>query len=184
MDRLLVSIAVDDIFGGMFVSVPPGYVGCIYSHGRGVLLKVLRPGLHLKLPFWQKAKLFNVQTQQYVVKRGFDIAQNDFGDEAIEVSTKDSVKLRVELTILYHINPEHATQLWQNVGDNYIDKVIRPVVRSRVRRAFTAFASAEVTSEKQRIIETTVEQELKDILAEKSIIVENVLFVGIVGGKE
>jgi regulator of protease activity HflC (stomatin/prohibitin superfamily) len=181
MDKLLVSMAAEDVFGGFFVSVPPGHIGCIYSHGKGVLLKIQKPGLHLKLPFWHRAKLFNVQTQQYVVRRGFDTNVSDFGDDAIEGITKDGIRVRVEMTILYHINPENATQLWQNVGDNYLEKVVRPVTRSRVRRVISQYDAADLTSAKQAEIEDQIESELKDILIEKSIIVENVLLSGVSG---
>lgn len=175
MDKLLVSIAVDDIFGGLFITVQPGYVGCVYSHGRGVLLKVMNPGIHLKIPFWHKAKLFNVQTQQYTIRKGFDASKSDFGDDALEVITKDSVKMRVEMTILYHINPDNATTLWQNVGDNYVEKIIRPVTRSRIPRVFSRYNSAQVSTDLQVNIEEEVEKELADIFSGKGIVVENVL---------
>ena len=59
LDKLMYSFVMEDVLKGVFVTVPPGYVACVYDMGRGVLKKVLTPGLHLKIPFWQKAKLFN-----------------------------------------------------------------------------------------------------------------------------
>ena len=60
-DKLVVSFLVDEVVGGFFISVPPGHVACVYDRGRGVLPRVWGPGLHLKIPFWQVAKLFNSQ---------------------------------------------------------------------------------------------------------------------------
>ena len=62
-DKLVVGFLVDEVVGGFFISVPPGHIACIYDRGRGVLKRVLGPGLHLKIPFWQIAKLFNRDVQ-------------------------------------------------------------------------------------------------------------------------
>src|SRR3989339_202007 len=61
LDKIMYSFVVEDVLKGFFITVPPGYVACVYDLGRGVLKKVLHPGLHLKIPFWQRAKLFNTQ---------------------------------------------------------------------------------------------------------------------------
>ncbi|MEJ7662402.1 MAG: hypothetical protein WKG07_23955 [Hymenobacter sp.] len=67
MNKPVVSFLLDDVLMGLFISVPSRPRGLrLYDRGRGVLKKVWKPGLHLKLPFWQKAKLFNVQTLEDV----------------------------------------------------------------------------------------------------------------------
>ena len=73
LDKMMYSFVMEDVLKGFFIKVPPGYVACVYDLGRGVLKKVLRPGLHLKVPFWQKAKLFNTQTLEYNISKNFDI---------------------------------------------------------------------------------------------------------------
>ena len=70
-DKLVVSFLVDEVVGGFFISVPPGHVACVYDRGRGVLPRVWGPGLHLKIPFWQVAKLFNSQILEYSIRKGF-----------------------------------------------------------------------------------------------------------------
>lgn len=175
MDKLIISIAIEDILFGMFVSVPPGYVACIYSHGKGVLLKVLRPGLHLKMPFWHKAKLFNTQVQEYQVRHGFDTENEELGDHEVPVSTKDGYSVTLEMTILFHIDPDNATQLWQNIGDNYIEKVVRPTLRSRVRNVATDYDAQDFFSNHRAEIEQRVQHELVTSLAPKGIIIVDVL---------
>lgn len=175
MDKLIISIAVEDILFGMFVSVPPGYVACIYSHGQGVLLKVLRPGLHFKMPFWHKAKLFNTQVQEYQIRRGFDIQQSDLGDQEIVVATSDGSQVTLEMTILFHIDPDNATQLWQNVGDNYIEKLIRPTIRSRVRTVSAGYTSNEFFTNRRAEIERSIHHELVTSLAPKGLVVVDAL---------
>lgn len=175
MDKLIISIAIEDILFGMFVSVPPGYVACIYSHGKGVLLKVLRPGLHLKMPFWHKAKLFNTQVQEYQVRQGFDIEESELGDAEIVVPTTDQKNVGVEMTILFHIDPDNATQLWQNIGDNYIEKIIRPTIRSRVRTVGSEYTANDFFTNKRAEVERRIHHELVTSLSSKGIVIVDVL---------
>ncbi len=175
MDKLIISIAIEDILFGMFVSVPPGYVACIYSHGKGVLLKVLRPGLHLKMPFWHKAKLFNIQVQEYQIRRGFDITKSDLGDMEIAAPTTDGNNVTLEMTVLFHIDPDNATQLWQNIGDNYVEKIVRPVIRSRVRTVAADYAGADFFSNRRAEIERRIQHELVTSLNPKGIVIVDVL---------
>lgn len=175
MDKLIISIAIEDILFGMFVSVPPGYVACIYSHGKGVLLKVLRPGLHLKLPFWHKAKLFNTQVQEYQIRRGFDIKESELGDDSIMVATNDSQNVELEMTILFHIDADNATQLWQSIGDNYIEKVVRPTIRSRVRTIAAQYVAHDYFSSNRQEIERQLQRELVTSLSTKGIVIVDVL---------
>lgn len=175
MEKLIISIAIEDILFGMFVSVPPGYVACIYSHGKGVLLKLLRPGLHLKMPFWHKAKLFNTQVQEYQIRQGFDIAVSDLGDQEIIAATSDGQNVIAEMTILFHIDPDNATQLWQHIGDNYVEKIVRPTIRSRVRTVGAMYTAHDFFSDRRAEIERRIHHELTTALAPKGIVVVDVL---------
>lgn len=175
MDKLIISIAIEDILFGMFVSVPPGYVACIYSHGKGVLVKVLRPGLHLKLPFWHKAKLFNTQVQEYQVRTGFDTTKSELGDSEIVCATQDAQNVVLEMTVLFHIDADNATQLWQNVGDNYIEKIIRPTIRSRVQTIASEYTAHDFFTNRRAEIEQRLHHELVTSLSKKGLIVIDVL---------
>ncbi len=126
-DRLVVSILVDEVVGGFFISVPPGHVAAVYDRGRGVLDKVWGPGLHLKIPFWQVAKLFNAQTLEYNIRDGINVDKNPeaFGDEPINAVTQDNRLTKVEGTILLKINKGMLPELWENVGGRVVSKIVR-----------------------------------------------------------
>src|SRR4030042_3248109 len=96
-DELVVSFFVDEIVGGFFISVPPGHIAGIFDRGRGVLKKVWGPGLHLKIPFWQIAKLFNAQILEYTIIEGFDLSKKEaLGDKAINSSSADNKLTQIE----------------------------------------------------------------------------------------
>lgn len=159
-DELVVSFFVDEVVGGFFINVPPGHVACLYDRGRGILPKVWGPGLHIKIPFWQIAKLFNAQILEYTITEGFDINQREaLGDKAINASAKDGKLLQIEGSILLKINKSRAPEIWENIGEGFISKVIRPVSRSRIRSVVS-----EVTADQLAAYRTEVEKKIKEEL--------------------
>lgn len=175
-DKLVVSFLVDEIVGGFFISVPPGHVACVYDRGLGVLKRVWGPGLHLKVPFWQIAKLFNAQILEYTIRHGFDLTQKEaLGDEPIVANTKDNKIISIEGSILFKLDKANAPELWENIGDNFISKVVRPYSRSRISSGFSQYDSDKIGSERSKI-ENTLKDELNKLFEDKGLIIENVLF--------
>ncbi len=177
IDRLIVSFLVDEVVGGFFISVPPGHVACLYDRGRGVLKRVWGPGLHLKIPFWQVAKLFNAQTLEYGIRRGFNPKTEEeiLGDEPINAVSADNRLMTIEGAILFRINKDRVTELWENIGENFVSKIIRPVSRSRIRSVIAEFESGEMTTTKRSEVEAKIRGELAKVLEEKGIVVERML---------
>lgn len=177
IDRLIVSFLVDEVVGGFFISVPPGHVACVYDRGRGILKRTWGPGLHLKIPFWQVGKLFNAQTLEYGIRAGFNPQAEEeiLGDEPINAVTADNRLVTVEGGILFRINKDRIADLWENIGENFISKIIRPVSRSRVRSVIAEFSGDEVMTTKRSEVEAKIRAELEQVLDEKGIIVERML---------
>jgi regulator of protease activity HflC (stomatin/prohibitin superfamily) len=161
-DKLVVSFFVDEVVGGFFVNVPPGHVACIHDLGRGVLKTVWKPGLHLKIPFWQRAKLFNAQLLQYLIRHNFDLTNPEaMGDEPITSKTSDGKNIQVEGSILLKIDKTRANELWENIGDNFVSKIVRPVSRSRIRSVLSEVSLNQLTSYRTQV-EEKIKKELND----------------------
>ncbi len=174
IDRLLLSIVVDDVFAGFFVSVPPGYVACIYDRGRGVLNKVLKPGLHLKLPVWQKAKLFNVQTLEYTLRSNFSAEEGKrLGGEAAVATTSDLEKVMIEGSVLFKLDEKRIPEIWQSIGENFIEKIVEPVVRNRISAVLGQFESKEIFSKNRAELDEIIEKKLDAAFDARGIILED-----------
>lgn len=176
MNKLVVSFLLDDVLMGLFISVPPGHVACVYDRGQGVLKKVWKPGLHLKLPFWQKAKLFNVQTLEYEIKKGFDLSDPaTVGDEAITAQESDNDEVTVQGTILFRLDEAEVPRVWQEVGEDYVEKIIRPITRSRIRLVISRHETVSIVGKGRGKIEREIKEELASSFKPKGIIIEDVL---------
>ncbi len=176
-DKLVISFLVDEVAGGFFVDVPPGHVATVYDRGRGVLKHTWGPGLHFKIPFWQKAKIFSGQTMEYTISSGFNIEENReaLGDDAITATTADNINVTIQGTILVRINKESIVSLWENIGEHFVSKIIRPVSRSRIRTATSDFTFQQLNSSARHDVERRIKDQLDLELGPKGLIVEGVL---------
>ncbi len=176
LDKLMYSFVMEDVLKGFFIYVPPGYVACVYDLGRGVLKKVLTPGLHFKIPFWQKAKLFNTQTLEYSITREFN-PQNEkaMGDIPIGAVTDEGKRIGVEGTILLRLDIHQIPSIWQTIGEDFVAKIIRPTVRSRIRMVMSRFEFKDIVGQKRDAVEIELKNELERIFYSRGIYVENVL---------
>lgn len=176
LDKIMYSLVVEDVLGGIFISVPPGYVACVYDMGKGVLKKVLTAGLHLKIPFWQKAKLFNIQTLEYNLSHDFDSTNiRGLGDVPLKSVTLDREDIIIEGTCLFRLDIKQVPIIWQNIGEDFIAKIIRPTIRSRVKMIASRYTFTELTSVLRDRIEDEIKDELDRIFNPRGIIIENFL---------
>jgi regulator of protease activity HflC (stomatin/prohibitin superfamily) len=176
LDKLMYSFVMEDVLKGLFIYVPPGYVACVYDLGRGVLRKVLTPGLHLKIPFWQKAKLFNTQTLEYSISKNFNPENlRGLGDLPISAQSADGTRISIEGTILLRLDINQIPMIWQNIGEDFVIKIVRPTIQSRLRMIASRYSQADISSARRDTVEIETKNELERIFFPRGIFVENVL---------
>lgn len=175
-DKLVVSFLVDEVVGGFFISVPPGHVACVYDRGRGVLPRVWGPGLYFKIPFWQVAKLFNAQILEYSIRAGFDGTTNKeaLGDAPIFTSTQDGHDIEVEGSVLFRIDRNNAPEVWENIGEKVVSKVVRPFSRSTISRIFSEVTLQQIKQNRNQI-EALVKEELQRAFNDRGLECEGFL---------
>lgn len=174
-DRLVVGFLVDEVVGGFFISVPPGHIACVYDRGRGVLPYTWGPGLHMKIPFWQIAKLFNAQILEYTIDANFSLTNKEaLGDLPISSTTKDGQQIQVQGSIHFRIDKKKAPLLWENVGESFVSKIVRPISRSKIANTFHGLTMEQVRTH-QSHIEKNLRDELNDHFNTKGLMCESVL---------
>ena len=175
IDNLLVSLFVDEVVGGFIVTVPPGHVGCIYSIFQGVLQNVWYPGMHFKIPIIHRVKLFNAQLIEYTISKDVTVKDNKeiMGDEVINAVTADNKFVAVEATALIKLDTERLPEIWQNIGENFVSKVVRPVTRSRIRKVITNHTLNMALATSRSEIEDEIKRELRESLSTHGLDVEN-----------
>lgn len=146
----------------MFVQVNPGKVGVKSLFGK-VQSGVLPSGLHLINPLMD-ITIFDVQTHNYTMSAVHDEGDKG-GDDAIRVLSNDGLEVVIDLTVLYRIIPEQAPTIYQTIGENYNDKIVRPITRTRIRDNAVFYDAISLYSTKrdefQQRIFKTIEADFK-----------------------
>ena len=161
-------------FRSLVTFVPPGHVGVVYDRGRGVLEKPLHEGINLMIPFWQTATLFDTRIQEYTMTAVQDEGAV-IGDDSLDAPTSDGQTVKVDATVLFRIDPEKAPIVFKTIGEDYTDKLIRPFSRSQIRMIISRYTAPAIYSEKRQEAEETMTKEIRDMLADKHIIIDKVL---------
>jgi regulator of protease activity HflC (stomatin/prohibitin superfamily) len=91
----------------------------------------------------------------------------------INAVTADNKFVAVEATVLIKLDTERLPEIWQNIGENFVSKVVRPVTRSRIRKVLTNHTLVMALSTDRSLIEEEIKNELKESLEPHGLNVEN-----------
>ena len=101
-----------------FVMVGPGERGIKIRLGE-VQPESYREGLHFIFPFIQKFRTMDVKTQK--------------NTSTTAVYTKDIQQARITYVINYNVQPDNVNRLFQEVGLDYVSKILSPVVEGTIK---------------------------------------------------
>ena len=173
------------VIGFIFISqsiliVNAGNRAVVFNSLTGVEKRMLGEGIHFLIPGIQTSTIYNVRTQNYTMAESANEGQNQ-GDDAIECLTSDGQKIKLDLSVIYNLIPEKIWELHKQIGSEYLDKIIRPSVRSIARNIIANYTVTELYSgdrEKlQNEISLRINKELdKYFINSNESMIRNVIF--------
>lgn len=137
--------------------VPAGNVGVVDFFGT-VSSTTLKAGINLVNPLARIVK-FSVKTQEL--------------KEVMDVPSKEGLTVQLELSALFHLNPEKAAEVYKTIGPDYMHIVLVPQFRSVTRGVTASYdARALYTSEREQLAQTIL-KDLQAIVEPRGITVES-----------
>ncbi len=162
------------LFRSTLIFIPAGHVGVVYDSGRGVLPNAMKEGLNFAIPLWQRVTLFDARVQEYTMS----IAPDEGAlkrDDSLDAPTSDGQSVKVDATVLFKVDGTKAPEILKTIGEDYVEKIIRPFSRSQIRMVISRYSAPAIYSEKRQEAETVMTQELAEMLAKKNLILDKVL---------
>jgi len=157
------------------VSVPAGHVAVLFDRGRGVLSEPLTEGLHLKIPFWQIATKMDTRLQTFTMTIREE-EQKGISAEPVESLTRDGQKVNIDATAQFRIAGKDAPKIYQSIGLDYVEKIIKPGVRSVIREVITGYDSTKLFNQENRTeASQKIEEKLRDMYARSNIQLDGLL---------
>src|ERR1700690_256558 len=139
--------------------VGTGHVGVLTLFGR-VTGETLGEGMHLINPLKTNNEL-SIQTQTL--------------KESASVPSSEGLMMSLDTSLIYHLNPDRASEVFQKIGSDYENVVVEPTLRSAIREATASHtANALYTGEREMVAKQILDQ-ITTELNQRGITVENVL---------
>lgn len=166
-----VAIAVTIILLAI-VQVGPGEVGVQVLFG-SVQNGTLHSGLNLVNPLVSVEKM-DVKTQAYTMSSARDEGQVK-GDDAITSLSMDGLTIKLDLTVWYRLNDDDAPQVYRTIGTDYVEKIVRPAIRTAIRDASVLYSATDIYSSKREDFVHVVTKNLDDAFNGRGVVLERVL---------
>jgi prohibitin 1 len=139
--------------------VKTGHVGVVTMFGR-VTGRAMGEGMHLVNPLARVHEL-TIKTQE--------------AKERAAVPSKEGLIMGLEASVLYHLQPDRAPDVFQKVRPGYADILLVPNFRSALRGVTAANTASTLYSDARETIARQIMSDLQAQVQPRGIVIENVL---------
>lgn len=137
--------------------VPAGHVGVVDFFGK-VSPRTLKPGINLRNPLARVVRM-SVKTQEMT--------------EVMQVPSKEGLSVQLDVSVLFHLDPEKAPLVYQTLGPGYREIILLPNFRSITRGVTATYdARALYTSEREQLARE-IQAQLEATVGPRGIVVES-----------
>ena len=139
------------------VVVQAGHVGVVDVFGR-VSGTTLKSGIQFVNPLARVIQM-SIQTQEI--------------KETMDVPSKEGMTMGIEVSVLYHLDPEKASDVYRSVGVDYVGVILEPQFRSITRGVTASYeAKALYTSEREAVAQL-IAKDLKLLVEARGVVIES-----------
>lgn len=154
------------------VQIEAGQVGVKSLFGK-VQKDVLSSGLHFINPMVEVTRL-DIKTQNYTMSGIHDEGEKT-GDDAIRVLTADGLEVTIDLTVLFRLTEADAPMLVRETGINYVDKIVRPITRTKIRDNSVYYDAISLYSSKRDEFQNRIFKSIESDFKKRGLFLEQLL---------
>ena len=145
------------------VTIGSGEAGVLYkTFGDGVVTDKppLGEGFHLVAP-WNKVYVYEVRRQEIF--------------EKMKVLSSNGLDIQLDASAWYQPNYNELGKLHQEIGENYLQRIILPTIRSAARSVVGRYTPEQLYSSKRDAIQQEIFEETKKIVDNQYIVLDEIL---------
>src|SRR5882672_10697016 len=139
--------------------VESGHVGVLTLFGR-VTGEVLPEGIHLINPFKTNNEM-SIRTQEI--------------KESASVPSAEGLVMNLDTSLIFHVDPEKASDVFQKIGPNYLDVLIEPNLRAAIREATASHSANALYTGERETVARQIHDQLVSLLSPRGFMVESIL---------
>jgi len=145
------------------VTIGSGEAGVLYkTFGGGVVTDEapLGEGFHLVLP-WDKVIVYEVRQQEVF--------------EKMQVLSSNGLEIKLDASAWFQPQYEKLGLLHQQKGENYVQRILLPTIRSAARSVVGRYTPEQLYSSKRDVIQKEIYEETKKIVGDQYVQLNEVL---------
>ena len=139
--------------------VPAGHVGVLDLFGN-VRPEALPSGLHFVNPL---ASVHRMSVQTHEVK------------ETMDTPSSEGLIVHLDVSILYHLDPAKATDVYRTIGRDYETVLVKPNVRSAVREVTSSYQAKALYSPEREKMSSEINQHIIAAVEPRGMVIERML---------
>lgn len=145
-----------------FLTIEPGHKGVIFKRFSGGIDKdkIYGQGFHIIAP-WNKMFLYDTRVEEAY--------------ETMEVLSKNGLNIAVELSFRFRPDPTKIGDLHNEIGKDYLGRIIKPEVRSATREVIGKYLPEELYSTQREAIQDEIFQSTEEELNKKNLLLDAIL---------
>ena len=147
------------LFFSAVTRVGTGHVGVLTLFGR-VTSETLGEGIHLINPLKTNNEM-SIQTQTL--------------KESASVPSSEGLMMSLDTSLIYHLNPDRASDVFQKIGADYETVVVEPTLRSAIREATASHTANALYTGERELVAKQIYDQVTTQLNQRGITVESVL---------
>jgi regulator of protease activity HflC (stomatin/prohibitin superfamily) len=143
------------------VVIDAGEVGVVFNAFAGTREESLLPGTHFVIPYIETVYRYSTLEQVYtmsIIHHEGDVA----GDDSLWSPTSEGLRVGMDSSTRYKIDPRKAAYIHNNFRKSYIEVLVRPTIRSKVRLFVSQHTVTDVYGPKRVEIQTGVEEAIRE----------------------
>jgi prohibitin 1 len=95
--------------------------------------------------------------------------------ESASVPSSEGLMMALDTSLIYHLNPDRAAEVFQKLGPRYEDVLIEPSLRSAIREATASHSANALYSGERDAVAKQIFESLNTQLTARGMIIENIL---------
>ena len=156
----------------MFKVIDAGQVGVKTLFGK-VENDVLYSGLNVVNPLVE-VTTFDTKTQNYTMS-GIHDEGTKAGDDAIRVLSSDGLEVTIDLSVLFKVRATEAPRILKEIGNDYLDKIVRPISRTAIRDNAVYYEAVALYSTKRQEFQDKIFKTINESFTKRGLVLEQLL---------
>jgi len=169
------------------ITIESGQRGVVFHLFKGVQRDTLGEGIHFLLAILHRVTVYDMRSRLYQVHNLSNPPISSLTsppDALLWTPTADGLKVGLDLSVRYRLDPGRLPELHRSVGPEFEQKIVHPIVWNVTRLVASEYSLLDIYGKRRSEMQQQVFSRVQALLARDGLISEDLLLRDVVYRKE